>query len=965
MRRLGLIDKWLLGTLLPIWLICFTLHVRQVARTGLALPPVFAAPARGADDYPHVGGLRPGTFISDPGLQVGDRLLRVGDADLRGVGYIGFYAAALAQSGTHLSVPVEFERAGQRALIALPLSRAPLPWFRVPALLAIVFTCILVLLRAAPSSHARLFFAAFMSLVILETPFDGGPPIQTYASQLVFCLAGGITVSLMLRWALLFPEDVAASDRIAAAWAWPAGLLWYGLDANFVLGGPLPTPRLPAIALAADGLFGAAFLSALTWNYAHARPIGRRRIKWVLLGAYAGTLTLLSTVVVNLIDPQSARLDGMLMLSTLALPTMAMGFLIGIIRYNLFDIDRLISATTAYSIVLVALLAAGIIAAPTLAAAITTALDIEPVLVQIALAICLAVALVPAQRPVRRWVDRLFFKERVAFQEGITRLLRELSACEARSLLARAGEALDRLLRPHACIIYTRAGQEYAPVFVRGEQAWPSFGADSALAAALAQQSNPLVRERWTQRRGAPALSAFDRAALETLGADLVVPVHQRAGLSAFICLGGKRSGDAYTRAELTLLTIVGDKLASGLDRFNDAPPPLATRSAPRLAQELGQVLVDNERLENVILFALVQCREALAADSAAVLLLDTESQLLCFPYVADDDAEVAARLRALRFPADRGIAGAVLREGKPTRVDDVAADPRFFAGVDKHSGRRTRALLCVPLIAHDETLGVIEVVNPLGRPAFDDRDLELLEALAGGIASTIASLRHRSQEECGAVTAPPQDAEAAGTASEAADASIHQPPARFRKEGDFWSITYEGTTFRLKDTKGLHCLAHLLRHPGQEFHALDLMKQTGGKDQGPETGNHGPESGDQGPLLDAQAKAEYKRRVGELREELDEAERCNDVARAAQAREEIEFLTQELSAAVGLGGRDRKAGAHAERARLLVTQRIKATLSKIRAAHPALGHHLAGAVKTGYFCSYTPPPNHPMGWES
>jgi tetratricopeptide (TPR) repeat protein len=46
-----------------------------------------------------------------------------------------------------------------------------------------------------------------------------------------------------------------------------------------------------------------------------------------------------------------------------------------------------------------------------------------------------------------------------------------------------------------------------------------------------------------------------------------------------------------------------------------------------------------------------------------------------------------------------------------------------------------------------------------------------------------------------------------------------------FRKEGDYWSITFEDCTFRLKDTKGLHYLAHLLRHPGQEFHVLQLVQ--------------------------------------------------------------------------------------------------------------------------------------------
>ena len=45
-----------------------------------------------------------------------------------------------------------------------------------------------------------------------------------------------------------------------------------------------------------------------------------------------------------------------------------------------------------------------------------------------------------------------------------------------------------------------------------------------------------------------------------------------------------------------------------------------------------------------------------------------------------------------------------------------------------------------------------------------------------------------------------------------------------FRKEGEFWTVGYGDRAFRLKDTKGSAYIAHLLRHPGTEFHVLDLV---------------------------------------------------------------------------------------------------------------------------------------------
>jgi non-specific serine/threonine protein kinase len=120
---------------------------------------------------------------------------------------------------------------------------------------------------------------------------------------------------------------------------------------------------------------------------------------------------------------------------------------------------------------------------------------------------------------------------------------------------------------------------------------------------------------------------------------------------------------------------------------------------------------------------------------------------------------------------------------------------------------------------------------------------------------------------------------------------------------------------------------------------------------------------GDAGELLDTQAKAEYKRRVAELREELEEAQRFNDLARAAKIRAELEFLTHQLAAAVGMGGRNRQANSAAERARLSITKTIKAALRHIEENHPILGQHLATSIKTGTFCSYTPDPTRPISW--
>jgi tetratricopeptide (TPR) repeat protein len=198
-----------------------------------------------------------------------------------------------------------------------------------------------------------------------------------------------------------------------------------------------------------------------------------------------------------------------------------------------------------------------------------------------------------------------------------------------------------------------------------------------------------------------------------------------------------------------------------------------------------------------------------------------------------------------------------------------------------------------------------------------------------------------------------------------------------FRKDGEYWTVGYRNSSFQLKDTKGFAYLAHLLRHPGTEFHALDLVGGIAGRRDDDETsglprgdedlekaGIHVGSLGDAGEMLDDHAKSAYRRRLSELREELEEAKKLGNVERAERAEGEIDALTTELSRAVGLGGRDRRAASASERARQSIAKTIKSALERIAQSDAALGDILSRCIKTGNFCSYQPDPAFPIAWE-
>jgi tetratricopeptide (TPR) repeat protein len=179
---------------------------------------------------------------------------------------------------------------------------------------------------------------------------------------------------------------------------------------------------------------------------------------------------------------------------------------------------------------------------------------------------------------------------------------------------------------------------------------------------------------------------------------------------------------------------------------------------------------------------------------------------------------------------------------------------------------------------------------------------------------------------------------------------------AIFRDEGEFWTIAYLGHSFRLRDMRGLHYIAYLLAHPDERFHVRDLavLKQPLVE----------ADRGDAAPILDHQAKAEYRAKLSELRAALDDAEGMNDSGRAEGIRREIEFVNDELSAAIGLGGRDRKTADDGERARLRIGKAIRSAVTAVRERDPSLGHHFTTCIRTGYYCAYLPDPLQLPSWK-
>jgi sigma-B regulation protein RsbU (phosphoserine phosphatase) len=132
--------------------------------------------------------------------------------------------------------------------------------------------------------------------------------------------------------------------------------------------------------------------------------------------------------------------------------------------------------------------------------------------------------------------------------------------------------------------------------------------------------------------------------------------------------------------------------------------------------------------------------RNVIGAEAASLFLVDEHTRDLVL--TISSHAEGQFHEPALSVPKGQGIAGWVMEHREALLVPDAYADSRFYRKADEETGFRTRSILCAPLQREGTTIGVLQVLNPLAKPAFEPEDLEGFSAYANLTASAIEKLR-------------------------------------------------------------------------------------------------------------------------------------------------------------------------------------------------------------------------------
>lgn len=159
-------------------------------------------------------------------------------------------------------------------------------------------------------------------------------------------------------------------------------------------------------------------------------------------------------------------------------------------------------------------------------------------------------------------------------------------------------------------------------------------------------------------------------------------------------------------------------------------------------------------------------------------------------------------------------------------------------------------------------------------------------------------------------------------------------------RESGGWTLRAHGTAQRLPDLVGIAHLATLLARPGRDVPAVEL---------------YGAAPAGEQAELDTDALRAYRRRLGELDQDIAAAEQDADLGRLERLQDERDALLDQVRSAVGLGGRPRSFGTPQERARTAARKSIARALAAIARCDVVLGGELRAAITTGSVCRYDP----------
>ena len=218
-------------------------------------------------------------------------------------------------------------------------------------------------------------------------------------------------------------------------------------------------------------------------------------------------------------------------------------------------------------------------------------------------------------------------------------------------------------------------------------------------------------------------------------GSCLITPLKTDSVVTGILALYAKKP-DLFYNVQ-NVIEWIANGLSIAIERSRLTASVLKRSQELDSIKQIGRALASSTfDISKVLKYTMDMIRVIMNVEAGSLLFLDNEELELAVAF----NVKVKIR-KKFRLKIGQGIAGHVAASGESIIVNDTKESPHFFSGVDKHTGFKTRTVLCVPMISQGKVLGVIEVLNKK-KGGFSLSDEDLLQSIAASVSIAIENAR-------------------------------------------------------------------------------------------------------------------------------------------------------------------------------------------------------------------------------
>lgn len=378
--------------------------------------------------------------------------------------------------------------------------------------------------------------------------------------------------------------------------------------------------------------------------------------------------------------------------------------------------------------------------------------------IKVALVVLMAIALQPALRRAQSRVDKWFYREQHDYLHILESLTEETKALTDLNFIA--GSLVNTVTSLVHCrmisvLLIDSEGEQFVSVVSRGikDESLLQLKRNSILVWWLEQRMESLARQDIVIKPHFKALTAREKALLESLEVELLVPLLTREGLRAILVLGCKFSGQDYSPEEVRMLKIICRQMATTLDNARLYDLQMRRYREQELLARLGMTVSAELDLGKVYPLFIEELKEAIPIDYASISLMGEDRKS---PVMAFASSTLPAHEFMKELPADDI---ALKTADFQVHYQPDLSKERWFPSDERLHHAGVRSLVRMSLRSKGEIFGYL-TLGSRKPAAYDMEDIGLLQQVAVQLAIAIDKSQLYESERKARLELENQDAE-------------------------------------------------------------------------------------------------------------------------------------------------------------------------------------------------------------